>query len=483
MGIIQSQKARGLLDLQKDSYAFYAPDHARIKIWHEGDDVPAFPFFARPCPLRPRHGFVESRLVQTKEEFDQVVAEIKATDEPLVEIICMPLLDSIGACIISPDGVTLANTRTGATDGTQALFIPCPTSATDYGYYVVGNHISGIADGEVVFIEGQFIRERQRSIAVQARSGPSVGVARDFIPPQHAGKEIREVHRPGFSCAPDDLLAWEKLISGLPLDGSVVVNIPDGTLHSHYAVHAILRGIPVIVSRSVWIGDTIPAQSSGDKGTWGTKELLLAREAFRSAWEWEIEESVVKSAIAALHAAAAWEYRSELVRLTGWALGVLSRSVLAAIIAELRHYRSRGPGRWYRTPDWIADLPKGCRREVLETAAALPFDHVIHLINVIPSGFAGRWVKHYGGAKWKKIAKVWQSLVASALVGSPNKFHDAIKHAHTLINIEHNTGSLMDRWVSRSALDLCAKVPVCFLARLNVLYAAQGKLPKKGDVQ
>src|SRR5688572_21917508 len=45
-------------------------------------DLPTFsyPYFARPCPLNPQHGFVDSRVVQNNEQLEKVIEETLAAD-------------------------------------------------------------------------------------------------------------------------------------------------------------------------------------------------------------------------------------------------------------------------------------------------------------------------------------------------------------------------------------------------------------------
>ena len=93
---IRTQKARGLRAIwplnNRLEKGWTTPIVISQPLTPEFPSVSMLPLMARPCPIRPRHGFVESRQVHSVEEVNQVLSETLVAD-PKGEVILMPFLD------------------------------------------------------------------------------------------------------------------------------------------------------------------------------------------------------------------------------------------------------------------------------------------------------------------------------------------------------------------------------------------------------
>ena len=81
--------------------------------------------FARPCPVRPRHGFVDSRPYTGRGALKSIFLEAKEVD-PEAELIIMPFLSGKFSGIITPNSLTIGQGHAGATAGTGSVHLHFP---------------------------------------------------------------------------------------------------------------------------------------------------------------------------------------------------------------------------------------------------------------------------------------------------------------------------------------------------------------------
>ena len=102
--VARTQKARGLLKLREEHaaniYGGYTPQFALVQ--NEADldrlihswlaacdaETSTMQMFCRPCPVRPRHGFVDSGPVNNPDEMRALWKEAQAND-PQAEMLVM----------------------------------------------------------------------------------------------------------------------------------------------------------------------------------------------------------------------------------------------------------------------------------------------------------------------------------------------------------------------------------------------------------
>lgn len=69
---VKTQKAKGILALSQYRVKTFTTEMVKQAKVFPHDPLKAFPFFARPCPMVPRHGFVESRTVMNMADWGTV---------------------------------------------------------------------------------------------------------------------------------------------------------------------------------------------------------------------------------------------------------------------------------------------------------------------------------------------------------------------------------------------------------------------------
>lgn len=99
---LQTQKAKGIHALKTWGLTRVSYDTVKQARIYPHEPRPEFPFFGRPCPLVPRHGFVESRLIESEAQWTAMLAEIEATGEPHTEVVCMPFITPLFSGVLTP---------------------------------------------------------------------------------------------------------------------------------------------------------------------------------------------------------------------------------------------------------------------------------------------------------------------------------------------------------------------------------------------
>ncbi len=118
----RTQKARGIAALARYHASYLVPPfeiHCASTVRPEQ----LLGYFSRPCPMRPRHGFVDSRKITSVEEADVLIRETLAAD-PEAEIVTMPLIEAACSGIWTTGLLTIGVGNDGATAGTSARTLP-----------------------------------------------------------------------------------------------------------------------------------------------------------------------------------------------------------------------------------------------------------------------------------------------------------------------------------------------------------------------
>lgn len=212
-----------------------------------------FPTFARPCPTRPRHGFVESRVVNSMDELRAVAKETYKADKQGEVLLMLPIQAKVSG-ILTPSGVAIGAGTDGATSGSNSILIPLAKVADeDLEILQKGPGIEGTP-----YLEWLFTPQSKQAVGVQLRDGPTVSgpPTGDYIPESVKVERVLQTEK-GLSLAersayidrhgelpPEtDLLAWEKQVQSAP--PGTAIWCPGHTRLSHYAVHGIATGRPV----------------------------------------------------------------------------------------------------------------------------------------------------------------------------------------------------------------------------------------------
>ena len=121
----RTQKARGIFLLAGMDSGWLSQKASLITNESQVGTVPwsDSAMFARPCPVRPRHGFVESRLVHNRAQLLGVWKEATQED-PEAEVILMPFLKAKGNAVVTAKMIAIGPGHDGATAGKNCLEIP-----------------------------------------------------------------------------------------------------------------------------------------------------------------------------------------------------------------------------------------------------------------------------------------------------------------------------------------------------------------------
>jgi len=419
------------------------------------------PVFARPAPVRPRHGFVESRVVETREELLALFERVKQVD-PEGGLILMPPLRADWNSIITPTGVVVGPGNDGATSGKGAYAIPAPSSFKWLSREVLTN--AGVSTPYIEVVgekdEGGYI--------VQLRDGPAVGPGQDYIP-----REVR-VEKVILLRGDEDLLEWEKACAILRQEPGVVVYHPGGAVTSHYGVHCVLNGIPYITSFNPKVGSRLKPTNY----RWTRKDFRQVAERVplyphlpldgRRTYGIPLAFAVVHS----LGSFLASPPNEAVYRLIAWALAALVKASAMASVGEVRYipsaYRDKVPpkwedilwrrdehGEWHGVADrfdcyeGLQDWSLGECGEALATA--------YRLFAEVP------WPGGYGGKPWAKSTRLALRLYRALrdFVERPTRARlgRAGELANQLVHAVHNHGWYLNKFADEGNLDIASDSP------------------------
>ncbi len=331
-------------------------------------------FKARPCPITPRHGFVETRDVGSFEELCRVWEEARAAD-PEAEVLLMPSIQADWSAIVTPNSLVWGRSNDGATSGKGAQtlllgggkfnnLVPAISGQATKTYSVSQTLLdaAGILKDQFPYLE--FVFEDMKPICVQIRGGPKSKPVLDYIPKKMIVKAVHkldfevndelpepspcecydedecECPEPTGGISVEDMLAWEALVPTLP-KGTVVYH-PGGSINCHFGVHCVLNKVAYITTYEPKVGDTISPPK---------KNQPIEREALRRGMRVGIVKGEKKykvdfkkeaaTAMFMLH-----NFPSDHGPLGSWMLGHsasrLYRLLALACLGEYRHYPGEG---------------------------------------------------------------------------------------------------------------------------------------------
>lgn len=450
---LKTQKSKGLGTLKKLSLYNYNAIPKVATVWGVVDVVTGtvygqekYPCFARPCPKTPRHGFVDSRTVNNKEELDAVVAETKAAD-PEGEVLLMPFLEPELNTIWTPAFMAVGKGHDGATAGVGSVKFPLNGICDD----IIKGVLADAGVTEFPYIEAVSVKGEAH--LTQLRNGPKLDSKPDFIPTDIVVKEI---------IVPDvekgDLLGWENLMKAKAGTEGLVVYHPGGNGADHFCIHARCCGIPCIVTFKPEIGqsiahvDTVPADYkavlrgmvAADNYKFGGGKLTGKKKGSISA---ELSGANFKKEAAlmlmGLHNSKAME--GESAYWLGVAITFMFRLGSMALRGEARH---------------VDPACKYSRGQVYAKAANMKIQAHAKTCRNLISIFRYGWKPGGGGVGGTKWAQCGISL--GLLFNAVREFISAQDEAtylkmimtfNDVVNQAHNNGWWMNKFVSASVFE------------------------------
>lgn len=387
------------------------------------DELYSFPAFARPCPKTPRHGFLESRKVDSKEEIQGILQTVLEVD-PDGELLVMPVVDASLSAVVTPTTVVVGPGHDGATAGKNTKTFPLTGQWTSY----LKTPLPGIESPDVPYVE--VVCDSNSHYAVQMRGGPPTPRSQDYIP-----NDIRVVE---VITAEGDLLEWESKMKEAKDRPGVIIDHKGGSLTSHYAVHAQLNNIPVVCSTKV------------KKGTLLTRTVDVVEpdlDLFTSGLVKSITTPYSKkSSVGRVTGMCyATQYHSMLGKnasyYLGYAVGTMLQYGLAACGGEWR-YQSGSKWKGYPRNKIYSSITKNyvANRTKIKTFAE-DFQYKT-------------WGGGYGGKKWYACAAAIIELDKYVLtfLNSANNdtYVNVVQALNVAINQAHNNGWWFNKFVPES---------------------------------
>ncbi len=422
---------------------------------------------ARPCPIVPRHGFVESRIVRSGTELIAVAREALEADDK-AELVLQPPIDAHWNAIVTRTGITLGRGNDGATAGKSAVYLPIPSTLSDiYGDTDIAKHPYIELVGGVDQAHGDLI-----TYIVQLRDGPEVQPVTDYIPNDVTVTEVYTVNPNG------DLLQFERDVASLP-DGAVVYH-EGGAIHSHWGVHCVLNKIPYITSHEPHIGERLKATNSNYEWTQRNyRELAwVGRAAAKTNADTDMEvmyHTDMLAAFAVIHAAGhllTQRPHHATYSAIAWSIMTILRGAAASSLGEVRF-----AGKQLRLIEVDPRISiveqlksKPSRQWVYARALNFNLEQILVALHTSEWIFDNiRWADGYGGEAWRHstenalfMARAWYDFVRS---GNADKLHATIQYANNVLNSEHNGGKYLNKIMNVAMLDHIAANPGLYFLR------------------
>jgi hypothetical protein len=433
----RTQKARGITALSR----FFTGDLVPPFEVHSAQTVrpdQLLGFFSRPCPMRPRHGFVDSRKVTSIEEGSELIRRTLDAD-PDAEIVTMPLIDATCSGIWTSGLLTVGEGHDGATAGVSAWTLPV------LGNLVTENAIAEAGIENTPYVEILWPASEGAYHLVQLRDGPALPQTPDYIPEAVRVEEI--------IVAQGDLLDWEaKMQQARP--GTVVYH-PGGSLASHYAIHAVLNHIPLLTSREPRVGEQLEAAGHVSKGT---PDIDALQAGFQLATRLTVTyEMAAEAMLAGCHHTSVWAGRRD--GMLGLALGFAYRLTVTAALGEMRHAPGRGDDRGRN------DIYAECWKRTHLPSTRSEFEKALEAFHGLV------WKRSFGGVKWFEFAR-WAAILHNHLADGRGR--PALHALNQLVHCVHNTGWAFNKFIPDHLLTAAARNPIGVLVScVPIFHTAQ----------
>jgi len=471
---IRTQKAKGILSCLNrmlDKYPHLIPFFARVEhrlIQNKGDieNNSYMPCFARPCPTRPRHGFVDSRVIKNNNELLELWKEVLKHD-PDGEMILGPHLPNVDYNVVYVDSgmLSIGIGNDGATAGRNSINFP----VAPHTFTKTMRRKAGISKDEAIYIEAIRPKDWYRWAMTQMRGGPSVNpVSPDYVDRKVV---VEKIVKPS-----DDLLEWERQTKEFT-EGTVVY-APGHTLASHAAIHCVLNKIPFITSREPKVGEILSStQRKKRKPTFRRRQFKRGVRAGINICKNAVYDDMVKLfyfSISVLHNWAYIKHSEHADWLLGSASIILAKLCAALALGEYRH--KDGNKRDLR------------RENIYVKALNDPTEALYKLPKVFKDFYSIRWESGFGGLPWANCTwysnLMWKNITKifnhKNITISDNEVTELVSIINRTVNQAHNNGWWFNKFTTKEDMDFIAKNPglgiLCVADKLMDLYKAVNRV-------
>lgn len=391
-----------------------------------------WPMFARPCPSRPRHGYLESRLIKSKEEAITLLKEV-LEDDPNGELMLTPYIKSSYNAIWTPTSLVIGPGNDGATSGKHAITIPIVQQEGLLTAALLKE--AKVHEDQWPYIEAVYGELNNfKAVLTQLRAGPPLGsLTKDFIPFQ---VKVREVIKTNG----EDLPTWEAImIKVAEAPEGVVVWHPGGAVTDHYSVHARSFKIPICFSFEPTVGMVLEPQETPHN--LDPKAILAGILAGEKV---EINSnnasSATKTLLFGLHMSAV--LNGEHSKWIGVATSIMLRLGSCALRGEARHH-----GGMSGKPTREAVYNKFFNHSLSFHRAGS--NRLVNLFRY------GSWQGSIGGIKWAQCGAATSTLfnaVRDLAINPTEEQAGALLRAlNTAVNQAHNGGWWLNKFCDGNA--------------------------------
>ncbi len=247
--LASTQKAKGVMVLQSSGHRIPSTVVARSEIQLVYNVAAKLRLakrtFLRGCPKRPRHGFIDSKVVSTVDEAKALWNEVIAA-EPDGEMLVCDYIDAAYNVVWTPNGLTIGQGNSGATGGKGAVLFPL-TSKIPASWLELSKRAGIDIPREHPFIEA-VIDKNENTWLTQLRAGPPAPQVENYIPRKVCVKKVIDARRFGS-------MEWELLVPSLE-EGEVIWH-EGGGLNCHHGIHAFIHKKPYVTTFEPKVGDIL----------------------------------------------------------------------------------------------------------------------------------------------------------------------------------------------------------------------------------
>ena len=485
--------ARKIADLSDGDFRhFYWRLESMIGVQNQGEG-----FFMRPCPMRPRHGFVDSRRMpdemSSAQEAILEIARETINADPDGEIAFHAFIDAAINAVLTTNSVVLGPGHDGATAGKQSITIPIATPKLKE---TLEPFDLGIGDSESPYLE--FVESAKTGLRLpyltQVRAGPETQCADDYVPFRVKVSQVIPVN------GDMDLLEWEAQAQSLKQVKGVVVYHPGGSISSHFGVHCVINEIPYITTHEPKVGDLITNTS---EAAWEDSDYAYLAKLIKqydampprmnapayAISEWDSFGGVARFVIAALHGTGSlMQSRSEYAfRTVAAGLVYASKLFNALTLGEFRHAAentvNETPARMLAEHFGFSGSPERSGRASLYWEAINKPMGRNYAKNVIAYHVYCQpvWADGYGGSSWGECAKVshefTNNIMQFVLEPSGERLRSALNSFNVIITLAHNNGWWLNKVIPQATFQDLSRRPALGMVNAFAYNMLNGALP------
>lgn len=414
--------------------------------------IETLPRFGRPCPKRPRHGFVDSKLVSTKDELEKMLADTLAADPEGEVMLMVPVEKARYNAIWTPTLLTIGLGNAGATEGINTISVPL-SGKMDEKIATLLNKADIDPKIEDPYIEivdsgGVDYNGINKSYFTQLRCGPKLGKATEnYIPTDVDVESVLKVDG-------QSLIEWEALIQARQHEKGLVIYHPGGSLTDHYTVHARTFNIPVVLKGDAPVAGQTLLKESEDIPFNPAAVLKGAVAGEQVKMDEDNRQTFVSALLVALYNCLSMT--GEAGFWLGAAAAMMIRFGVSALKGEARHLHSQG-GWEHKSKKWsIHNLN---REEIYNKWIPFPLARhraaVCRIISVLRYGeFGGGAI---GGENWAKCGVAILPLINDLGLLAREPSDEGVKRLIRSLNVAvdqaHNNGWWLNKFAQYTSFD------------------------------